>query len=120
MTEAQKDAAEWAQLVIIATARWSQKRIAESDAALARLKAGSADDSAYQIAEVHAHRGEKDQAFEWLTRARQQRDPGLVSTKTDPLLVNLPGDPRWATFLAHDGPGQRPVKMNAPDGQANA
>jgi adenylate cyclase len=99
VTEAQKDAAEWARLVIVAPALWSQKRIPESDAALARLKEGSADTAAYQIAEVHAYRGEKDQAFEWLERARQQRDPGLASTKVDPLLVNLHGDPRWQPFL---------------------
>lgn len=99
VTEAQRDAAEWATLYVVAPARWSQKRFSESDAALAQLKALSADTAAYQIAEVHAYRGEKDQAFEWLERARQQRDPGLVSTRTDVLLVNLRGDPRWNAFL---------------------
>jgi tetratricopeptide (TPR) repeat protein len=99
VTEAQKDAAEWAKLSTVAPALWSQKRIPESDAALARLKEVSADTAAYQIAEVHAYRGEKDQAFEWLERARQQRDPGLQSTKIDPLLVNLYGDARWQPFL---------------------
>ena len=99
VTEAQKDAAEWAKLTIVAPALWSQKRIPESDAALARLKESSADTAAYQIAEVHAYRREKDQAFEWLERARQQRDPGLQSTKIDPLLVNLHGDARWQPFL---------------------
>jgi serine/threonine-protein kinase len=99
VTEAQKDAAEWAALTMVAPARWSQKRIPESNAALARLKETSADTAAYQIAEVHAYRGEKDQAFEWLERARQQRDPGLQGTKTDPLLANLHGDPHWQAFL---------------------
>ncbi|MDQ3546203.1 MAG: hypothetical protein M3429_06760 [Verrucomicrobiota bacterium] len=99
VTEAQKDAAELARLTIVAAARWGQKRIPESDAALAQLKEGSADTSAYQIAEVHAYRGEKDQAFEWLERARQQRDPGLASTKIDPFYQNLHGDPRWNGFL---------------------
>ena len=99
VTEAQQDAAEWARLVIVAPVRWSQKRIPESDAALARLKEGFADTAAYQIAEVHAYRGEKDQAFEWLERARQQRDSGLLRTESDPLLVNLREDPRWQSFL---------------------
>jgi len=99
VTEAQQDAAEWAQLVVVAPARWSQKRMTESDAALARLKAGFADTTAYQIAEVHAYRGEKDQAFEWLERARQQRDPGLLRAESDRLLVNLREDPRWRQFL---------------------
>ena len=99
VTEAEKDAAEWAKLYVVAPARWSQKRIPESNAALARLKETSADIAAYQIAGVHAYRGEKDQAFEWLERARQQRDPGLQNTKVDPFLVNLHGDPRWQAFL---------------------
>src|SRR5262245_19456939 len=99
VTEAQQDAAEWAKLVVVGPARWSQKRISESDAALAKLEAAFADTAAYQIAEVHAYRGEKDQAFEWLERARHQRDSGLLRTKTDPLLVNLREDSRWQTFL---------------------
>jgi TolB-like protein len=103
VTEAQQDAAGWARLVIVAPARWSQKRIPESDAAMAQLTKDFADMAAYQIAEVHAYRGEKDRAFEWLERARQQRDPGLVSTKIDPLLVNLHGDPRWQPFLHRMG-----------------
>src|SRR5437867_1625355 len=54
VAEAQKDAAEWARLTIVAPALWSQKSVEESDAALARLKQGSADTAAYQIADVHA------------------------------------------------------------------
>jgi TolB-like protein/Flp pilus assembly protein TadD len=99
VTEAQKDAAEWARLSVVAPALWSQKHIRESDAALDRLKAVSADTAAYQIAEVHAYRGEKDEAFEWLERARRQLDPGLAATRSDPLFVNLHGDSRWEPFL---------------------
>jgi len=96
---AQDDAAEWARLLVVAMARWSQKRIPEADAALARLVEGSADTAAYQIAEVHAYRGDKDRAFEWLECARRQRDPGLGSLRIDPLLANLHGDPRWIAFV---------------------
>ncbi len=96
---AQDDAAEWAQLLIVAMARWSQNRIPEADTALARLTEGFADTAAYQIAEVHAYRGDKDRAFEWLERARRQRDGGLVGMRRDPLLVNLQEDSRWNAFL---------------------
>ena len=58
-----------------------------------------ADTAAYQVAEAYAYRGEKDQAFEWLERARRQRDPGLASLRRDPLLANMREDPRWNTFL---------------------
>jgi len=96
---AQDDAAEWARLLVVAMARWSQKRIPESDEALARLTEGTADTAAYQIAEVHAYRGEKDRAFEWLERAHRQRDPGLSTLRSDPFLANLHGDPRWSAFV---------------------
>jgi TolB-like protein len=96
---AQDDAAEWARLLIVACARWGEKRIPESDAALAQLTETFADTAAYQIAEVHAYRGDKDRAFEWLERARRQRDGGLAGMRRDPLLANLKGDPRWNAFL---------------------
>jgi Flp pilus assembly protein TadD len=96
---AQDDAAEWARLLVVAMARWSQKRIPEADAALARLTEGFADVAAYNIAEVYAYRGDKDRAFEWLERARRQRDGGLGFLLCDPLLANLRGDPRWNGFV---------------------
>ena len=96
---AQDDAAEWARLLVVAMARWSQKRIPEADAALARLIESSADTAAYQIAEVCAYRGEKNRAFEWLERARRQRDPGLGTLRSDPFLANLQADPRWIAFV---------------------
>jgi hypothetical protein len=34
-----------------------------------------------------------------LERARRQRDAGLPGLRTDTLLPNLHGDPRWDAFL---------------------
>jgi adenylate cyclase len=96
---AQPDAADWARLLIVSCARWGQKRATQSDAALAELTANLGEVAAYQIAEVYAYRGDKDRAFEWLERARRQRDPGLASLRKDPLLPNLHDDPRWNVFL---------------------
>jgi tetratricopeptide (TPR) repeat protein len=95
----QEDSAEWARLVIVGMARWSQKRTPESDAALARLIETSADTAAYQIAEVYAYRGEKDRAFEWLERARRQRDSGFGVFRSDLFVTNLQKDPRWDAFV---------------------
>lgn len=67
--------------------------------------AKAAADSAYQIAQAHAWRGEKDAAFQWLERAFQQRDGGLVLLKNDALLVSLRQDARFQALL---------VKMNLP------
>jgi TolB-like protein/Tfp pilus assembly protein PilF len=98
-TAAQKDAADWARLLIVSCARWSQKRVPESDAALAELIANTSETGAYQIAEVYGYRNDKDHAFEWLERARRQRDAGLPGLRADTLLPNLHDDPRWDAFL---------------------
>ena len=74
-------------------------RKAESDAALRELTQKFAGEWAYQIAEVHAFRGEIDEAFAWLDRAYAQRDGGFSEMKGDPLLKNLEGDPRYVAFL---------------------
>ena len=71
----------------------------DSDAALAALEEKSADSDPVDIAEVHAFRGEIDQAFAWLDRAIRKRDPYCVFIKTDRLLENLRGDPRYRTLL---------------------
>ncbi len=98
-TAAQRDAADWARLLIVSCARWAQKRIPESDAALAELIANTSETGAYQIAEVYGYRNDKDHAFEWLERARRQRDAGLPGLRADTLLPNLHDDPRWDAFL---------------------
>jgi serine/threonine-protein kinase len=96
---AQKDAADWARLLIMSCARWAQKRVPESDAALAELIANTSETGAYQIAEVYGYRNDKDRAFEWLERARRQRDAGLPGLRADTLLPNLHDDARWDAFL---------------------
>jgi hypothetical protein len=74
-------------------------RTAESDKLLAELVKGFAGNAAYQIAEVHAWRGEREPAFVWLERAYVQRDAGLTLVKSDPMLEKLHGDPRFAALL---------------------
>ena len=54
---------------------------------------------AYGIAEVYGVLGDADHAFEWLHRAVDQRTIWLVSLRSDPTLVALHGDPRWAALL---------------------
>jgi TolB-like protein/Tfp pilus assembly protein PilF len=77
----------------LGNARESQRRLDEMVAKYAPV-------AAYQIAEVHAWRGDVDEAFEWLERAYVQRDAGLgLSIKGDPLLARLRGDPRFAAML---------------------
>src|SRR5438445_1827751 len=112
-TAAQADAGEWCRLLIVSCARWGQKRVQESDAALTELSAKDSETAAYQIAEAYAYRGDKDHAFEWLERARRQRDPGLAGLRRDPLLPNLYDDPRWNAFLHTMGLADDQVKTSA-------
>jgi hypothetical protein len=71
----------------------------DSNAALVELIAKHHSDSAFQIAQVYAFRGESDKSFEWLERAYQQRDTGLTEIKTDPLLKTLRHDQRFSLLL---------------------
>jgi tetratricopeptide (TPR) repeat protein len=98
-TAAEKDTADWARLLTVSCARWGQKRVPESDAALAELIAKNGEVAAYQIAEVYGYRNDRDKAFEWLERARRQRDAGISGLRPDVLLKSLHDDPRWDALL---------------------
>jgi serine/threonine-protein kinase len=78
---------------------WRQGNRSASDAALQHAQQTSGDDAHYQYAEVHAQRGEKDQAFAALDRAWSFRDPGLAIMKSDYWLGPLRGDARFSAFL---------------------
>jgi serine/threonine-protein kinase len=72
----------------------------KSQQALDEIIRTEAGDEAYQIAEIYAWRGEKDQAFTWLDRAYAQHDGGLTAVKVDRLLLeSLRTDPRYTAFL---------------------
>jgi hypothetical protein len=73
---------------------------AESDVALDTLKEKYAAVSAYNIAEMHAYRGEIESAFEWLERAYRQHDGGMIFLRIDPMLSPLRGDSRYKVLLA--------------------
>jgi serine/threonine-protein kinase len=81
-------------------------RRAESDAALKALEDGFSSGNPYEIAQIHAYRGEADAAFEWLQRSYRAHNYKIISVKTDPLLRSLHGDPRFKTLL---------VKLSLPE-----
>jgi serine/threonine-protein kinase len=83
----------------IAMAQYSLHHAAQSQTALDALLATMTERWAYQIAEVYAWRGERDQAFDWLRRAYTQHDGGLIQVKYDPLLTSLRSDARYAAML---------------------
>jgi len=78
-------------------------RKAEADAELASFIELNHEFGAYQIAEIHAWRNEPDEAFQWLEKAYQQRDPGLGALLNDTSIMNLHQDPRWQPLLEKVG-----------------
>ena len=95
--------AEWSRLFALGIVHYHGGRPEESRRALQQLTETNADNAAYQIAAVHAVRGEMDAAFEWLERAYTQRDSGLAFMRAHWPLRSLHGDPRWRPFLMRMG-----------------
>jgi TolB-like protein/cytochrome c-type biogenesis protein CcmH/NrfG len=87
----------------IALAEHSLGHARESQQALDTLIADYAQDSAMQIADVYAWRGEKEKAFQWLERAYAQHDGGMSDLAFDPLLVSLHADPRFDALVRRIG-----------------
>jgi TolB-like protein len=75
-------------------------RRAEAEALLAQVDS-QVMSWQYQIAQIYAHRHDRERAFLWLERANRARDPGFVNyLKCDPMLADLRADPRYQALLA--------------------
>ena len=57
----------------------------------------------YELAILYSGLGQKDDAFATLERAVEERDPGVVNLKNEPLLDPLRSDPRFARLAARIG-----------------
>ena len=97
----QKETEEDARLAGLAAVYGAMGKRTESDAALKALEDGYAADDSYQIAQVHASRGEADASFEWLRRCFVMRNSNILFIKTDPWLRSLHRDRRFQTLLAN-------------------
>jgi hypothetical protein len=56
--------------------------------------------SPYPLALVSADLGDREQAFEWLNRACEQRSSGLARLNDEPRFKSLHGDPRFGALVA--------------------
>jgi serine/threonine protein kinase/tetratricopeptide (TPR) repeat protein len=82
-----------------ADALWALGRSAEADAQFSAAMSKYSDTQAMSFAESYARRNDKEQAFMWLNRAYENRDPGITLMGADPMLRNLREDPRFAALL---------------------
>jgi serine/threonine-protein kinase len=78
---------------------WAQGGHAESQAELDRLSTREPSLVAYNLAQAHACRGERDQAFAWLDRAFTYRISDLREIRYERLLIPLREDPRFDRLL---------------------
>jgi TolB-like protein/thioredoxin-like negative regulator of GroEL len=88
------------RLTALAMVQFKRAEQAASDRALEELTRDWSGDAAFQIAEVHAARGQVDEAFHWLEQCLVIRDSGLANILGDPVFVSLFDDPRWPELLA--------------------
>jgi tetratricopeptide (TPR) repeat protein len=99
LTEAEKETDEETRQSALARVYWKLGRSVEATGALNELERKFSQDAAYDVAIVHAYRGEIEIALDWLERAYQQHDPEIMWLKVDPLLASLHGKPRYLALM---------------------
>jgi tetratricopeptide (TPR) repeat protein len=79
--------------------------LAEADECLVELIAGVSAGSApcLAVAAVHSAAGQPDQAFVWLERSIEDREPWLVFTNVDPIFDDIRDDPRFVLIIDRIG-----------------
>ncbi len=110
LAEANRIDLEARRLWILPMAYYELGQFEASDQALEALIEDHAHEAASFIAENFALRGDLDQAFEWLDRAKREKHYMWGSLVFDPAFRNLHGDPRWADFRAKDGRSEEQIR----------
>ena len=93
------------------------ERTTQAEQMLAELIEKDAEGSAFQIAEVYAQWGDAESAFDWLERALQNGDPGLIELYSSLNLENLYGDPRFLPLAERIGLPPAPAITASPETQ---
>lgn len=99
LVQMQKEPGEMYRLSGLAMVYHSLEKVEASDDALAELIDKYGELAAFQIAEVHAFRGDNDEAFEWLQKAHDAQDGGLAVLLGDPMFTDLTSDSRYISFV---------------------
>ena len=107
----QQDSFEGWRIIGMPMVYHAMGQAAESDAALAESIERFEHGAAYNIAYVMAFCGKADLAFDWLDKAVQYSDPGLVDIPVENLFANIHDDPRWLPFL--ESIGKSPEQLAA-------
>jgi adenylate cyclase len=105
LKEMEQENVEIFKMFGLALAYHALGRKQEADKTLKEFKEQYQNNWSYLMAQLHAFRGKKDEAFAWLEAAYNKKDSWLFWVKGDPLLKNLKSDQRYNAFLK---------KMNLP------
>jgi TolB-like protein/DNA-binding winged helix-turn-helix (wHTH) protein/Flp pilus assembly protein TadD len=97
------DPESWVDQICLAIAYQKLGRRADADAMLHKAIQVQGDGSAYQYVEVYGAWGDIPRAMQWLRRAVQLRDPGLLAIKTDPFLDSLRKQPEFQQLVDRIG-----------------
>ena len=78
---------------------------AEAEETLRRLDelSGTRFVNPLDVAQVHAALGDKDRAFQWLSRAVEERSGWLIQIKVEPIYDPIRSDPRFADIVKQVG-----------------
>jgi serine/threonine-protein kinase len=102
---------DWQRLAATAVIEARTGNRAASDAALAALEAINNDRFHYQLAQIHAQRGDKAQALASLDKALATHDSAMQFALTDPLLDPLRREPRFKAMVAELFPADAVAAM---------
>ena len=111
LAEVEKEPSELWRLVGRAIVYFTLGMKDRSDIALQKLITKHERSTSYNIAYVEAFRGNTDQAFLWLQKAKKYRDPGIGHFVSEKFFAPLHQDERWSILLEQTG--QSPEKLAA-------
>jgi len=80
-------------------AYFAADRHEEADALLAELREAYSSTDPANMADIHSFRGEYEEAFEWLSKAIEIRDPVLLEILHYPNFKEMRKDPRWKQLI---------------------
>ncbi len=103
LIEAEKEPDEYSRLVLVSKVHYELGNRQLADQSFEQFRSEFGDENPYDVASIHAFRGEIEEAFALLERAYVVRDSALSGIKTDLYLQSLHSDPRWQPFLAKMG-----------------
>jgi TolB-like protein len=108
LAEFEKESVSWQRMTgrALVFAAKGEKDAARAEMATMLQTKNIGENAAYQYAQINAELGDADEAFRWLAKAREIRDPGLTGNiYVDPIIDSLRADSRYDALVRELGFG---------------